>query len=64
MNEETLGTDYLQELSDRHDDVMEKLDELEKMINSVLEEYLGKVESAAKDAQKELETLTEETAAA
>lgn len=60
MNYETREVDYLQELSDRHDEVMEKLDELEKKISSVLDEYLGKVENSALEAQEELNRLAEE----
>ncbi|MBE6429211.1 MAG: hypothetical protein E7028_11670 [Planctomycetaceae bacterium] len=64
MNEEVLGVDYLQDLANRHEEVMEQLDELEKMINSVLDEYLGKAEDTANEAQKALNTLVKETAAA
>ncbi len=53
--------DYLQELSSRHDEVMQKLDELEKKISSVLDEYLGKVESSRPDIQEELTRLRAES---
>lgn len=46
--------DYLQELSSRHDEVMLKLDELEQKISSVLDEYLGKVETSASEIHSEL----------
>lgn len=52
-------TDYLQELSLRHDEVMEKLDELEERIAAVLDEYLGKVESTAQELQEDWERVEE-----
>lgn len=61
MNNETPTADYLQELSDRHDEVMERLDDLEKRISSVLDEYLGKVESSAREVQREFDALVEQS---
>lgn len=50
MSSETAEVDYLQELSSRHDEVVEKLDELEKKITLVLDEYLGKVRAITEEA--------------
>ncbi|MBQ9456148.1 MAG: hypothetical protein Q4A17_10695 [Thermoguttaceae bacterium] len=49
MSSETAEVDYLQELSNHHDEVMKKLDELEKKITLTLDEYLGKVEAITND---------------
>jgi len=53
MSSEVSEVDYLQELSERHDEVMEKLDDLEKKISMVLDEYLGKVEALTNEALQE-----------
>ncbi|MBQ6109171.1 MAG: hypothetical protein IJK97_13240 [Thermoguttaceae bacterium] len=50
MSSETAEVDYLQELSSRHDEVVAKLDELEKKITLVLDEYLGKVKAITDEA--------------
>ena len=50
MSTETAEVDYIQELANHQDEVMEKLDELEKKINLVMDEYLGKVEALTKEA--------------
>ena len=50
MSTETAEVDYLQELSSRHDEVVAKLDELEKKITLVLDEYLGKVKAITDEA--------------
>ena len=50
MSSETAEVDYLQELSSRHDEVVAKLDELEKKITLVLDEYLGKVKEITDEA--------------
>ncbi len=49
MSTETAEVDYLQELSSRHDEVMTKLDELEKKITMVLDEYLVKVQAITEE---------------
>ncbi len=61
MNSETTEVDYLQELATRHDEVMDKLDELEAKIASVLDEYLGKVETSAKEMEQEIDAIAEES---
>ena len=50
MSSETAEVDYLQELSSRHDEVVAKLDELEKKITLVLDEYLVKVQAITDEA--------------
>ena len=50
MSSETAEVDYLQELSSRHDEVVAKLDELEKKITLVLDEYLEKVQAITDEA--------------
>ncbi len=50
MSTETAEVDYIQELADHQDEVMEKLDELEKKINLVMNEYLGRVETLTNEA--------------
>lgn len=50
MSTETAEVDYIQELADHQDEVMEKLDELEKKINLVMDEYLGKVKALTNEA--------------
>ena len=50
MSTETAEVDYIQELADHQDEVMEKLDELEQKINLVMNEYLGRVEALTNEA--------------
>ncbi len=61
MNSETTEVDYLQELATRHDEVFNKLDELEAKIASVLEEYLGNVEASVKEMEREIDEIAEES---
>ena len=50
MSTEMAEVDYIQELANHQDEVMEKLDELEKKIDLVMNEYLGRVEALTNEA--------------
>ncbi|MDO4575828.1 MAG: hypothetical protein Q4D98_11505 [Planctomycetia bacterium] len=49
MSTTATDNDYLQELTEQHDEVIRQLDELEERINEVLNAYLGKVAELTRD---------------
>ncbi|MDO4571315.1 MAG: hypothetical protein Q4D38_13095 [Planctomycetia bacterium] len=51
MSENVKDADVLQELSERHDEVMAKLDALEEKIQNVLNDYFGKVSASLEQLQ-------------
>lgn len=52
MSTSTLEIDYLQELAQRHDEMMQQLDDLEQKIENILDGYLDKIALASEKIEQ------------